>query len=162
MVFASTPGFCKSQTRLDTINNLTKYSMDYFQILFNDQNVDKAAAFWTDVVIEDLKAGYNNGRIPYKTKEDVKKLFSKDLKKLLKDLRQPMTFIPHEETILFEEDGYMLFLKTFDISTNLILDKDLLNTSLQVVSDDKGKTWKVNVDDWINAFMYYLYRRTTR
>ena len=163
LILVSTSFFCKSQTRLDSIKNLTKYSKDYLQVLFNKMDVSLATTYWRDVVFEELKVGYNNGRIAYETKDDLIKLFLKDLKSLLKDIKKPITFCQSDSALLFDGDeGDKYFDINFDFNKDLNVDSDLKGTSLDFVSWDGGKSWKLNTDHWIGRFMYYLYRRNNR
>ena len=155
--------FSRSQTREDSIDNLTKFSKDYLRSLFNKKDVNLATKFWTKEPFGDLIAGYNNGKASYKTNNDLKRLFSSDLIRLLKDIREPITFHQSDSALLFDGDnGDRYFLVNFNLSTNFNVDSTLQSTSLDFVSWDRGKSWKLNTDHWVNNFMHYLYRRNNR
>jgi hypothetical protein len=149
-----------AQKKEDSIKNLTNYSLRYLDELYNQRNIDSVTSFWSSINYKNLKVGYNNGGISYSSENDLRRLFKKDIDLLLKDEIKPVKFQQVDDIYMFlDAENNQYFIISFDLKFGIKLDSTLQTTSLDFISKDQGKTWKINDDHWIQSFMYYLYRR---
>ena len=151
--------FLSSQTKNDTVSYLTNKSKDYLNLIFKKGRIDSAATYWSEHVFDDLKAGYNNGRKNYKNENDLITLFSSDILKFLNSNKRLKKKLLLDGTpMLFDGDGgERFFVINFKFKDPEGIDDSLKNITIDLISRDQGKSWKVNTDQWLNNFLYYLY-----
>ena len=163
IIFILTSFNSKGQTRADSIKSLVKLSNDYLNALFNKEDAYLATTYWSENCFDELKTGYNNGRIAYADNSDLVRLFSTDLKRFLKTVKKPIKFYQIDNVLFFTGDeGYKYFGINFNLGKKLNVDSSLNSTSLDFISKDNGQSWKLNTDHWLGRYMYFLYRKNNR
>ena len=159
-IFFLYPSISKSQSRQDTIENLTNISLKYLNTVFNEQNIDSAAILWSDGVFLDLKGGYMECNVSNRTRTEKETIqaFEKSLNDF-KELNTKVKFKVDNASLVDVEDSTKLFLITLNIENFNPLDTILRYIALDFGSNDFGKTWKIGRDNWALYFVYYLCRR---
>ncbi len=149
-----------AQTKEDSVRYMMDYSKKYLSALFIQKDPDSAIRFWGNYIYNDLKVGYDNGEINYKTNADLEILFTIDFLNFIRKIPSPIEFLPADSLSFFEEyENIRYFSSFFFIKDSVIKAAEYLNwIGLDFISRDRGKTWEISQDHWIANFMYYLYR----
>lgn len=159
-IFCLYSNILKSQSRQDTIENLTNLSLKYLNTVFNEQNIDSAAVLWDDHVFLDIKGGYMECNISNQTRTDKETVqaFKKSLADF-KVLNAKVSFKIDYTYLIDIDDSTKFFHITSTIKNFNPQDTILRHVELDMGSKDNGRTWKIWRDHWAYYFVYYLCRR---
>ncbi len=155
------------QTSQDTVNFLKEYSHSYLEYLFNKRDIDSSMRFWDKRMAAGLKMDYSNHKQQCDTDSTLKVLFTNDMNTFFKRVRGKIDFFACDDkegiNIVYlptqdSESGY-IFLINYDFFGDFESHNSLMRTSLQFNSYDKGKTWILTDDKWIDNYMIIYYFR---
>lgn len=157
--------YCQSSR--DTINFLKDYSHAYLEYLFNKRNIDSAMSFWDKRMARGLKMDYSNHKERCDTDSSLKMFFAHDMNTFYNRVQGKIDFFACDDkegvNIVYlptddKETGYV-FLINYDFYGDFESHNSLMRTSLQFNSYDKGRTWALTDDKWIDNFMIIYYFR---
>jgi hypothetical protein len=155
------------QTTQDTVNFLKEYSHSYLEYLFNKRDIDSAMRFWDKRMANGLRRDYSNHKQNCDTDSTLKILFTSDMNTFYNRVRGKIDFFACDDkegvNIVYlptqdQQDRY-LFLINYDFWGDFECHNLLMRTSLAFASIDKGKTWTLTDDKWIDNYMIIYYFR---
>lgn len=153
------------QTLRDTINFLKDYSHGYLEYMFNKRNIDSAMRFWDKRMAAGLRRDYSNHKRECDSDSTLKVLFKSDMNNFYNRVKGKIDFFACDDkegvNIIYlpiEENKY-IFLINYDFFGDFEAHNLLMRTSLNFESIEKGKTWTLTDDKWIDNYMILYYFR---
>ena len=160
-VFLSVDG--NAQTLRDTINFLKQYSHSYLEFLFNKRNIDSAMSFWSRGMTQELKMDYFNHKQTCNTDSTLKVLFANDINSFCSRVNGKIDFFACDDkeginiVYLANDNGPYYFFINYDFFGDFESHNRLMRTFLNFQSYDRGKTWHLVQDNWIENYMILNY-----